>query len=66
MIVKVVTRETSIRFIVLKDISSPIILVKKKDGSYRLCTYYRKLHLVTKLSANPLPRVDDLLDALNR
>ena len=45
--------------------SSPIVLVKKKDGSYHFCIDYRKLHLVTKQDANPLPRVDDLLYALN-
>ena len=45
--------------------SSPIVLVKKKDGSYRFCIDYHKLSLITKNDANPLPRVDDLLDALN-
>ena len=45
--------------------SSPIVLVKKKDGSYRFCIDYRKLNSITKNDANPLPRVDDLLDALN-
>ena len=39
--------------------SSPIVLVKKKDGSYRFCIDYRKLNLITKNDANPLPRVDD-------
>ena len=45
--------------------SSPFILVKKKDGSYRFCMDYRKLNSVTKIDAHPLPRVDDLLEALN-
>ena len=45
--------------------ASPVGLVKKKDGTYRFCIDYRKLNLVTKQNANPLPRVDDLLDALN-
>ena len=45
--------------------SSPIVLLKKKDGSYRFCIDYRKLNSVTKIDAHPLPRVDDLLEALN-
>ena len=45
--------------------SSPIVLVKTKDGSYRFCVDYLKLTLVTKNDANPLPQADDLLHALN-
>ena len=45
--------------------SSPIALIKKKDGSYRFCIDYRKLNSVTKIDAHPLLRVDDLLAALN-
>ena len=44
--------------------ASPIVLVRKKDGKYRLCVDYRKLNSVTKRDARPLPRVHDLLDAL--
>ena len=44
--------------------ASPVVLVKKKDGTNRFCIDYRKLNLVTKQNTNPLPRVDDLLDAL--
>ena len=45
--------------------ASPVVLVKKKDGAYRFCVDYRKLNLVTKQDAHPLPRVNDLLDSLN-
>ena len=44
--------------------SSPIILVKKKDGEMRFCIDYRKLNTVTTGQAHPLPRVDDILDSL--
>ena len=44
--------------------ASPIVLVKKKDGTFRFCIDYRKLNEVTKKDAHPLPRIDDLLDAL--
>ena len=45
--------------------SSPIVLVKKKDASYRFCIDNRKLNSVIKIDAHPLPRVEDLLEALN-
>ena len=45
--------------------SSPIVMVKKKDGSYRFCIDYRKLNKVTVKDSHPLPRTDDTLDALS-
>ncbi|KAL5505636.1 hypothetical protein EMCRGX_G007100 [Ephydatia muelleri] len=45
--------------------SSPIVLVRKKDGSLRFCVDYRKVNAVTKKDAYPLPRVDETLDTLS-
>ena len=44
--------------------SSPIVLVRKKDGSTRFCVDYRLLNHVTLKDSYPLPRIDDSLDAL--
>ena len=44
--------------------SSPIVLVKKKDGSLRFCIDYRKLNEATLKDAYPLPRIEDNLDTL--
>uniref|UniRef100_A0A5S6QPX8 RNA-directed DNA polymerase n=1 Tax=Trichuris muris TaxID=70415 RepID=A0A5S6QPX8_TRIMR len=44
--------------------SFPVVLASKKDGSSRFCVDYRKLNDVTEKNAQPLPRIDDALDAL--
>lgn len=44
--------------------SSPILLVPKKDGTYRFCVDYRKLNKVTKKDAYPLPYISNILDKL--
>src|SRR5262249_30157109 len=44
--------------------AAPVLLVKKKDGSLRFVTDFRKLNEVTQLSGFPLPRIDDLLDSI--
>ena len=45
--------------------ASPIVLVRKKDGTLRLCVDYRKLNSKTLKDSFPLPRIDESLDALN-
>ena len=42
----------------------PMLFVKKKDGTWRLCIDYRQLNKVTIRNKYPLPRVDDLIDQL--
>ena len=44
--------------------SSPCILVPKKDGTYRFCTDFRKVNLVTKTDSFPIPRVEDCIDRI--
>ncbi|GKU98441.1 hypothetical protein SLEP1_g11449 [Rubroshorea leprosula] len=43
---------------------APMLFVKKKDGSMRLCIDYRELNKVTVKNRYPLPRIDDLFDQL--
>ena len=45
--------------------ASPAVMVKKKDGSLRFCVNFRQLNAATVKDAHPLPRIDDLLDALH-
>lgn len=54
-----VIRESSSPF------ASPIVLVRKKDGSLRLCVDYRQLNSKTRRDAFPLPRIEESLDALS-
>ena len=43
---------------------APVLFVKKKDGTWRLCVDYRQLNKVTSHNKYSLPRIDDLFDQL--
>nr|GEZ18582.1 retrotransposon protein, putative, Ty3-gypsy subclass [Tanacetum cinerariifolium] len=43
---------------------APILFVKKKDGSFRMCIDYQELNKLTVKNCYPLPRIDDLFDQL--
>ena len=43
---------------------APVLFVKKKDGTLRLCIDYRQLNKVTVKNRYALPRIDDLVDQL--
>lgn len=46
------------------EYSSPVLLVRKKNGEQRLCIDYRKLNSLTVKENQPLPRIDDQIDKL--
>jgi len=46
--------------------ASPVVMVKKKDGSFRLCVDYRKVNAVCERDGYPLPQVTDTLDKLSQ
>nr|GFA39526.1 putative reverse transcriptase domain-containing protein [Tanacetum cinerariifolium] len=43
---------------------APVLFVKKKDGSFRMCIDYKELNKLTIKNRYPLPRIDDLFDQL--
>ena len=44
--------------------ASPVVMVRKRDGTHQFCVDYRELNSVTKADTFPMPRIDDLLDQL--
>ncbi|GKC44000.1 putative reverse transcriptase domain-containing protein [Tanacetum coccineum] len=45
-------------------LGAPVLFVKNKDGSFRMCINYRELNKLTIKNRYPLPRIDDLFDQL--
>ena len=45
---------------------APIVLVKKKDGTLRLCVDYCQLNSISVMDAYPIPQIDELIDRLGQ
>ena len=48
----------------MSPLSAPVLFMKKKDGTLRMCIDYRKINKVTVKNKYPLPRIEDLFDQL--
>ena len=46
--------------------ASPVVIVPKSDGGIRFCVDYRKLNLITKVDAYPIPGMDRMLDKIGK
>jgi hypothetical protein len=45
-------------------LAAPVLFIRKKDGTQRMCVDYRGLNAHTRKDKYPMPRIDDLLDQL--
>ena len=45
--------------------SSPVVLIRKKDGNWRFCIDFRQVNAVTHKDAYPLPKIEETLDTLS-
>ncbi|GKF90694.1 putative reverse transcriptase domain-containing protein, partial [Tanacetum coccineum] len=48
----------------LSPLGAPVLFVKKKDSSFRMCIDYRELNKLTVKNRYPLPKIDDIFDQL--
>lgn len=44
--------------------ASPVVLVRKKDGSIRFCVEYRKLNKIIVRHSYPIPKMDECIESL--
>ena len=50
----------------ISDWAAPIVIVKKKDGTIRLCVDYRRMNALSRVDSYPMPRIDEMIDRLGR
>ncbi|GKA64201.1 putative reverse transcriptase domain-containing protein, partial [Tanacetum coccineum] len=62
--IKVIEKKSDEKRLEDIPVGAPVLFVKKKDGSFRMCIDYRELNKLTIKNRYPLPRIDDLFDQL--